>query len=60
MRLPIRKNASIQTERLLLKPYAPADTERLIELLTNPEITKTFMVPDFETKSQAAALAGSS
>ena len=41
MKLPIRKKALIQTERLTL----------------NQEIGKTFMVPDFQTRDQAIALA---
>ncbi len=57
MGLPIRKKAAIHTQRLTLKPYAPEDVEQLAGLLTNREITKTFMVPDFETMDQASALA---
>ena len=56
MNLPIKK-ASVKTERLTLKPYSQSDKERLIGLITNSEITKSFMVPDFETAGQAAALA---
>lgn len=52
MGLPIKKKTFIQTERLVLKPYSKVDTENMIELLTNNEITKTFMVPDFETRDQ--------
>lgn len=33
------------------------DTEQLVQLLTNNEITKTFMVPDFKTTEQVTALA---
>lgn len=57
MGLPIQKKASIRTERLELKPYSPADRERMIELLTNAEIAKTFMLPDFEKRERSAALA---
>lgn len=57
MKLPIRKKALIQTERLTLKPYEVKDVEALADLLMNQEIGKTFMVPDFQTQDQAIALA---
>lgn len=56
MGLPIKKKASIQTERLKLKPYSQQDSEQLVGLITNREISRTFMVPDFETADQASAL----
>lgn len=46
MKLPIRKKALIQTERLTLKPYEVKDVEALADLLMNQEIGKTFMVTD--------------
>lgn len=57
MGLPIRKKDRIQTERLVLKPYAPRDVMPLVRLLTHDGITKTFMVPDFQTGDQAVELA---
>ena len=51
MALPIKKKAKIQTERLNLKPYSEQDIDSLIDLLTNPEITSTFMVPKMESRS---------
>lgn len=57
MGLAIRKKAFIQTERLTLKPYSEQDAEPLVGLITNREISKTFMMPDFETAEPAAALA---
>ncbi|MGM9590932.1 MAG: GNAT family N-acetyltransferase [Faecousia sp.] len=57
MGLTIRKSALIQTERLTLRPYSEQDLEQLTALLTNREITKTFMVPDFVTREQAMKLA---
>lgn len=57
MELPIRKKAQVRTERLVLKPYSEADAKPIAALLTDPEITKTFMVPEFETAAQAEALA---
>ena len=57
MDLSIRKKAAIRTKRLTLKPYAQEDIPALAKLLQNKEITKTFMVPDFETKAQVTVLA---
>ncbi len=57
MTLPIKKKSLIETERLTIKPYALEDMNRLVELLMNPEITKTFMVPEFESREQAESLA---
>ena len=56
MALPIRKKAQIKTERLILKPYSEQDIGTLIDLLTNPEITSTFMVPEMESRSCAEEL----
>lgn len=52
MQLPIIKKALIKTERLCIKPYTLEDFSGLAELLANPEITKTFMVPKFESFEQ--------
>lgn len=57
MDLSIRKKAAIHTKRLTLKPYSPRDIPVLTRLLQDEEITKTFMVPDFETKAQVTVLA---
>ena len=53
----IVKKERIVTERLTLRPYRAEDRERLAEMLRNPEITKTFMVPDYPEKAQYDALA---
>lgn len=58
MARPIVKKASVRTERLVMHPFSDADAERLKELLTHPEVTKTFMVPEFESDDQARALIG--
>lgn len=42
MALPIKKKALIKTERLIIKPYSSEDVDELVNLLLNPEITKTF------------------
>lgn len=57
MALPIRKKARIETQRLTIKPYSLEDLDGLVELLTNPAITKTFMVPEFESREQMEDLA---
>ena len=57
MTLKLNKKASIQTQRLTLHVISEKDTEQLVQLLTNNEITKTFMVPDFKTTEQVTALA---
>lgn len=46
----------IKTERLILKPYSEQDIDTLIDLLTNPEITSTFMVPEMGFRSRAEEL----
>lgn len=56
MALPIKKKAQIKTERLILKPYSEQDIDTFIDLLTNPEITSTFMVPELESRSRAEEL----
>lgn len=57
MALPIKKKAQIKTKRLILKPYSEQDIGALIDLLTNPEVTSTFMVPELESRSRAEELA---
>ena len=57
MALPIRKKSLIKTERLTIKPYSIQDADGLTGLLTNPSITKTFMVPEFRSPKQAEELA---
>lgn len=57
MELQIKKKALIETERLTIKPYALEDVNRLVDLLINPEIAKTFMVPKFESFEQVENLA---
>ena len=50
------KKTEIRTERLLLKGYAASDRDAVIDLLMNEEITRTFMVPEFESREQAVIL----
>lgn len=53
----ILKKECIVTKRLTLHPYRKEDRTRLVEMLKNPEITATFMVPDYSEESQFYALA---
>jgi len=57
MRRPILKKECIKTNRLTLHPYGNDDRDRLVEMMLNPEITETFMVPDYTEESQFYALA---
>lgn len=41
MALPIKKKALIEAERLIIKPYSFENVDGLVNLLMNPEITKT-------------------
>lgn len=54
---PILKKKLIKTNRLTLMPYRIEDRDRLVEMMLNPEITATFMVPDYKEKSQFYELA---
>ena len=42
MALPIKKKALIEAERLIIKTYSSENVDGLVNLLMNPEITKTF------------------
>lgn len=43
---------TIKTERLNIKPYEESDRADLSEILTNEEINKTFMIPDFKREEE--------
>lgn len=51
MRKTIKKEKII-TERLIIKSYEEKDLVRLVEILENKEIQKTFMIPDYEDEKQ--------
>lgn len=53
----ILKKEHIITDRLTLGPYRKEDRERLTEMMRNPEITATFMVPDYSEEVQFYTLA---
>lgn len=51
-----QKNPVLTTERLVLKAYEDRDEDRMVAILTNEEIKKTFMIPDYETREQVVEL----
>ena len=55
--MKIVKNGPIVTERLVLKPYSEQDEDTLVRLLTDGEVTKTFMVPEYPDPEQYHELA---
>lgn len=50
------RSAVLQTERLSLRAIASGDADDFIALLTDPEVKKTYMVPDFASRSEAEKL----
>jgi len=52
----IKKKKLIKTDRLELKPFRKEDEGLLIDLLTNEEISKTFMIPMYKTTEEYKAL----
>lgn len=45
-----------KTKRLEVKPISEADRAAVIDLLTNDVVTQTYMVPDFQSREDAAKL----
>lgn len=45
-----------QTDRLIIKPFEKEDQERMILLLTNEQIKKTYMIPDFDSVEKVIQL----
>lgn len=43
----------IKTAHLEIKPYDDSDQADMIEILTNIDIKRSFMIPDFETETDA-------
>ena len=46
----------VTTNRLILRPYKESDREQVIWILRNGEISKTFMLPEFEDDAAADRL----
>ena len=49
-------NAVIKTDRLTLRPFEEGDLERTLAILTDTEVKKTYMLPDFASTEQAERL----
>ena len=47
----------IKTQRLTLRAMEEKDTERILDLLTDQEIAKNYMLPDFAQREDALPLA---
>lgn len=58
MSIAIRKKPLILTARLCLRPLCEGDTEALIDLMTNAEVTKTYMIPTYGSREEYLPLAG--
>ena len=58
MPIQVKQTECIHTKRLELKSYRNSDKEQMIKLLTNSEVTETFMVPEFESEKQLVDLVG--
>lgn len=48
-----KKSGVISTNRLVLHSYNACDEERMVQILCNEQIKKTFMIPDFQDIQQA-------
>lgn len=51
--MKITKKATIKTPRLIIKPITSKDEERLMDILINEEIAKTFMLPEFKNREDS-------
>ena len=45
-----------KTPDLEIRPFVPADRERIIDLFTDAQVKKTYMVPDFAIREEAGKL----
>lgn len=50
------KLPTIHTERLCLRAINDSDVEEVLSIVTNKEVAKTYMLPDFETREGALQL----
>ena len=50
------KTPIIQTKRLVLRPIGAGDKEEMLDILTDGEVAKTFMLPDFASREDAVGL----
>jgi RimJ/RimL family protein N-acetyltransferase len=54
--MKFKKQSVIKTQRLSLHAFDKKDKQNMIDILTNEEVGKTFMVPVFESEEQKNAL----
>ena len=54
--MKIKMQTSIKTERLMLRSMSENDEKNALDLLTNEQIAKTFMLPIFQEKKDAIPL----
>ena len=50
------KSSTIHTERLCLRAINDGDVEEVLSIVTDKEVAKTYMLPDFETREDALQL----
>ena len=51
-----KKSEKLQTKRLTLRAFEECDRQQVLDIFFNDDIKKTYMIPDFESLSQAEAL----
>ena len=51
------KNKVLKSNRLIIKPFLNEHLEELANILSNKEIAKTYMIPDFSNEEQVYKLA---
>ena len=51
--MKIKMQNSIKTERLMLRSMSENDEKNALDLLTNEQIAKTFMLPIFQERKDA-------
>lgn len=55
--MKIRQSKELVTRRLVLKSYNVEDMGRLVRILMNEQISRTFMIPDYPEEEQYRELA---
>lgn len=46
----------MDTKKIILRPFQPADQSMILEILTNNQVGQTYMLPDYERKEDAIPL----
>ena len=50
------RSLDYKTERLQIRPFSISDKEAVIDLLTNLQVAKTYMLPEFQSREDAVGL----